>query len=513
MRALDDNALICGVSAAYDSGRVDEAIRITAAVVRVSPDRAGAHFAAGLALQYADRQAEALKAYRSAYVIEPDHPHLRNNLAASLMQVDPGNPEIIGLLEQAVVDDPGYKPAWINLSRLRPGETTLERAEVATQRAVSLAPSDSLALNNYAMLKKEAQQWDEAEEAAHAACECAPNDPTMHFNLAAIQLVRGNFNTGWEGHELRWQGARELKSGRPVFTKPQWRGESIKGRTLLVWGEQGMGDQLQFCRYVPMLAERVHREGGQLVWNSFPQMGALLKRSLGEHCDLCTIGGGIEALPYYDCEVSLLSLPLLFGTNEDTIPNPGRYLSPDPAAAMRWRERFAAERRLRVGLVWTGSHTHQRNPYRRIRLERYVAHFSSLIRDVAFYALQPGAHEDIAAARAAGFKIDDFSEEWRTFDDTAAFIDSLDLVISVCTSVAHLAGALGRRTWVLLDVNPHWVWQLERPDSPWYPNTRLYRQKQFREWEPVLVDVAADLEALAATHRTSANGIFPSSAT
>ncbi|WP_415914133.1 hypothetical protein [Paraburkholderia sp. J12] len=513
LRALDDDTLVAGVNAAHHAGRVDEAIRITAAVARLSPDRAGAHFAAGLALQYADRHAEALKAYRFAYAIKPDFHHLRNNLAVSLMQTDPANPEIIGLLEQAVIDDPGYAGAWINLSRLRPDETTLARAEAAAQRAVTLAPDDQLALNNYAMLKKEAQQWDEAEQAARAGCKVAPNDPTMQFNLAAIQLVRGNFSAGWVGHEFRWQGARELKSGRPVFPRPQWRGEPLLGRTLLVWGEQGMGDLLQFCRYVPMLAEHVHREGGKLVWNSFPQMGALLKRSLGEHCDLCTIGGGIADLPHYDCEVSLLSLPMLFGTREDAIPGPVRYLSSDPEAAAQWRRRLAGERRLKVGLVWTGSHVHQRNLYRRVGLECYAAHFGALTGDVAFYSLQPGAAEDVANARAAGFEIADFSGEWRTFDDTAAFVDSLDLVISVCTSTAHLAGALGQPTWVLLDVNPHWVWQLERRDNPWYPNTTLYRQKQFRQWEPVLAEVAVDLAARAAAHRASAGEFFPSGTT
>jgi len=310
------------------------------------------------------------------------------------------------------------------------------------------------------------------------------------------QLLRGNFAQGWADHELRWQGASELATGRPVFARPEWRGEPLAGRTLLVWGEQGMGDLLQFCRYVPMLAERVHRDGGRLVWNSFPHMGALLSRSVGTQCDLYCTGGQVENLPPYDYEVSLLSLPLIFGTEEATIPGPVGYLKPDPAAAARWRERLAHETRLKVGLAWTGSLTHKRNPFRRVELERFARHFGG-IEGVAFYSLQPGAQADVAAAREAGFEVTDFSAQWQTFDDTAAFVDSLDLVISVCTSSAHLAGALGKRAWVLLDVNPHWVWQLERRDSPWYPNTRLYRQKTFRQWEPVLGEMRADLAALA----------------
>jgi ADP-heptose:LPS heptosyltransferase len=177
------------------------------------------------------------------------------------------------------------------------------------------------------------------------------------------------------------------------------------------------------------------------------------------------------------------------------------YLTPERDAAARWRERLAGEHRLKVGLAWTGSATHKRNPFRRVDLDALAAHLRGPADDVAFYSLQPGAQDDVAAARAAGFELADFSSEWRTFDDTAAFVDSLDLVISVCTSMAHLAGALGQRTWVLLDVNPHWVWQLERRDSPWYPNTTLYRQKTFRQWGPVLEEVAADLRALAQAPR------------
>ncbi|MFC5429330.1 hypothetical protein ACFPTO_11035 [Paraburkholderia denitrificans] len=497
LRALDDESLLQAVNMAREAGRLDEVIRIATAAARLAPGRAGPSFAAGLALQFADRHAEAAEIYRRALAVAPAFPNLRNNLAAALIHVNGKSEEIARLLEDCVADNPGDRLAWINLGRLRPDDTGVARAIDANRRALAIAPHDPLALNNYALAQKEAQNWDEAERAARAACHYAPDDPVSRFNLSLIDLARGRYVEGWPGHERRWQGAAELKRGRPVFTKPQWQGEPIAGRTLLLWGEQGMGDLLQFCRYVPLLAERVHREGGRLLWNSFPQMGALLERSLGGHCDGYSAGGGIESLPPHDCEVSLMSLPFHFGTCEDTIPAPLRYLASDPAAAARWRKWLAGERRLKVGLVWTGSAGHQRNPYRHIGLARLAAHFAGLTHDVAFYSLQPGAADDVAAARATGFDIADFSAQWQTFDDTAAFVDALDLVISVCTSSAHLAGALGQRTWVLLDVNPHWVWQLERRDSPWYAHTTLYRQKAFRQWEPVLDEVAADLWALA----------------
>ncbi|WP_321900010.1 hypothetical protein [Paraburkholderia heleia] len=500
LRALDDAALanIAGAAQATRQARV--AVRVTTVVAMLSPERAGTHFALGLALQLAGRHADAIEPYRRALRIAPDFPHLRNNLAAALIQVNRESPEITLLLEEAVSRNPSDLNALTNLATIRADETDPGRPTEAARRALALAPHDPLALNNYSMALKEMQHWDEAQRAQEAACRFAPDDASMRFNLSILQLVRGDFPNGWIGHELRWRGSSELRSGRPVFSRPQWQGEPLDGRTLLLWGEQGMGDVLQFCRYVPLLAKRVHREGGRLVWNSFPQMGALLERSLAAHCDGYNAGGGVETLPAHDCEVSLLSLPLIFGTREDSIPGPTRYLTPAPDAAARWRQRLGGERRLKVGLAWTGSLTHKRNPYRRVGLELLAAHLGRLGGDVAFYSLQPGAQDELAQARAAGFGIADFSAQWRNFDDTAAFVDSLDLVISVCTSAAHLAGAIGKPTWVLLDVNPHWIWQLERRDSPWYPNTTLYRQQQFRQWGPVLAEVAADLNALTRSH-------------
>ncbi|WP_321844261.1 hypothetical protein [Paraburkholderia bannensis] len=497
---LDDDALMITAARAGQPEYAQEAVRLCAAVARLSPQRVAAWFAAGLALQLANRHADAVAPYRHALAIDRTFPNLRNNLATALIQVNSNADEVAALLAECVEANPDDANAWINLSRLRATETDITRPVEASRRAVALAPHSSHALNNYAMACKEAQQWDEAERAASAACQYAPNDASVRVNLSMTRLVRGKFAQGWADHELRWQGSSELATGRPVFPRPEWRGEPLAGRTLLVWGEQGMGDLLQFSRYIPMLAERVHREGGKLVWNSFPQMGALLARSMHGHYDLYTAGGPVEALPPFDCEISLVSLPCLFGTAEETIPGPLRYLSADAAAAAHWRERLSGETRLKVGLTWTGSLTHKRNPFRRVGLERLAQHFGG-IDNVAFYSLQPGAQADIDAARNAGFEVIDYTGEWKDFDDTAAFIDALDLVISVCTSAAHLAGALGQRAWVLLDVNPHWVWLLDRRDSPWYPNTTLYRQKHFRQWDPVLEEMGADLARLAAAHR------------
>jgi len=502
LRALDDNALMQFVNSSKVDNRMHAAVCVTAAMTQLLPDRPGVYFAAGLACQLAGNHEAAIPFYRQAGRLNARYPNLRNNLAVALAFDDPMNAESAALLNAEVAENPQSRQAWTNLARLRPTDLDLKRLIHANERALELGPHDPPTLNNYSMMLKERQHWEEATHMAQEACKYSdPSDAVSRFNLSLLQLVQGDFANGWVGHELRWLGARELKSGRPKFQKPEWRNEPIAGRTLLVWGEQGMGDLMQFSRYIPLLAERVHREGGQLVWNSFPQMGNLLVRSFHGHYDLFSVGGPVDRLPPYDIEISLLSLPLLFNTRVETIPGPTGYLSPDPVMAASWRQRLSGERRLKVGLTWTGNLSHQRNPFRRVGLDAFARHFAGLGKDVAFYSLQPGMNADVEAVRKTGFEMADFSAEWKTFDDTAAFVSELDLVISVCTSAAHLVGALGKRAWVLLDVNPHWVWMLNRRDSPWYPNTTLYRQKEFRQWEPVLEEVAADLTALAKEHK------------
>jgi tetratricopeptide (TPR) repeat protein len=490
------DALIAGLLAQQ---RHAEAIELAAIIAQLDPGSAIAHFRAGYTLQMANRHADAIGPYRRALALDPALPQLRNNLASALSLTDGDLREQLALLQGAVRDTPEDGNAWINLANAHRQNLDLPHALEAGAQAVQRAPDSPLAHNNYALTLREAQRWDDAEQAATLACELAPQDPSMRSNLGMLQLVRGQYAEGWPSHEARWEGSKELGGRRPAMPAPTWRGEPLAGKTLLVWGEQGMGDVLQFSRYIPMLAERVHREGGRVVWNSFPQMGALLARSLGAHVDGFSSGGGVEALPPMDYEISLLSLPLIFDTREETIPATP-YLFADVAACDAWRKRLAGGRRLKVGLVWTGSRGHQRNPFRSVGWQRYATHFAG-ISNVTFYSLQPGAAAEVAAARAAGLRMIDHTASLATFDDTAAFVSALDLVITVCTSVSHLSGALGQRTWVLLDVNPHWVWLLARSDSPWYPSATLYRQPRFGEWEPALEAVARDLRTLAAQHR------------
>ena len=500
LQALDDFALQHITHALLEQRRHDDAIELAAIIAQLRTDDAVASFRLGYTLQMAARHRDAVAPYRRALTLNPELPQLRNNLTAALAIIRENVSEQVSLLESALLTNPLDSDAWINLTQASRLAMNLPRALQAGERAIQLAPDSPLALNNYALALKEAQRWEEAERLTQRACEHAPGDPAMRSNLAMLQLVRGNYQQGWQAHEARWQGSGELGGARPAFPAPPWQGEPLAGKTLLVWGEQGMGDLLQCCRFIPLLAHRVHAERGRLIWNSFPQMGALLERNLARHVDTYSAGGGVESLPPFDYEIPLLSVPLMLGTLGDTLAETVPYLHPDRVASGAWRVRLAAERRLKVGLVWTGSPGHQRNPFRRVGWERYAAAFAG-IEDVAFYSLQAGAAVDVAAARNAGLAMVDHTAELQTFDDTAAFVSALDLVITVCTSVAHLGGAIGHRTWVLLDTNPHWTWLLERRDSPWYPSATLYRQPEFGAWSPVMEEVARDLKTLTSQHK------------
>ncbi|WP_321956173.1 hypothetical protein [Burkholderia cenocepacia] len=494
---VDDDAVSTATQTLIERGEVESAAQLAAAHWKLRPASPAAAFNCGYAMQMAGRHADAIAPYRRTLELAPAWPSLKNNLALAIRLTE-GDPDLeFALIEGALDDDPDDARAWTNAVVTRIDRFDLDGALRAATRAVALAPDSALAVNNASTAMKEAQWWGQAETHAQRAVELAPHNPTYRHNLSLLQLARGDFTSGWPHYEARWEGSAELRGNLPVFPAPRWRGESLKGKTLLVWGEQGLGDALQFCRYVPLLAERVHREGGRIVWNAFPVLGGLFGRSLATHVDVFDTSTRIEDLPAFDVELPLMSIPGMLGLDGDALAATAPYLHADAAAVDAWRAALAGEKRLKVGLAWTGSLSHQRNRFRRVGLERYADAFGPLQQDVAFYSLQPGAQHDIEAARAAGFVVKDCTREWRTVDDTAAFVGALDLVITVCTSAAHLSGALGRRTWVLLDANPHWVWQHDRRDSPCYPSASLYRQTTFADWQPVMDAVAADLRRLA----------------
>lgn len=475
---------------AQQSQRADIGLEVAKLWCEAQPLAANAWFLLGLVHQHAGAHDAALAAYRRAMELDADAPMLRNNLAA--LHASRGElADALRLSMDAIRSEPGNYLAWTNLANTWLQLREPANALLAARRAATLAPAYGLAQLALSNTARESQLWDEAFEAIVRAAQVSGADPQIQFSTAMLQLMRGDFHNGWINFEARWQGSPELRRS-PVFCpERRWRGEPLAGKTLLIWGEQGHGDALQFIRFVPMVAKWAREAGGAVVCCTFPPLVELFKRSLAGH-GVNVVPSDIPELPGFDYQIPLASLPLALGVTLQTLPAPSAYLLPAEEKVDHWQRRIHAHGARKIGLAWTGSRTHQRNPLRAVPPE-LLAHALVGHTGAAFYCLQKDAPEDVARLEAAGLQVADHTAELRSFDDTAALISNLDLVVTGCTSVAHLAAALGKPTWLLLDVNPHWVWMTERQDSPWYPTVRLYRQCAYQDWSAPLAALRGDM--------------------
>lgn len=478
---------------AHSMHRPDIGVAVCKHWCEQEPHLADAWFSLGLLEQQAEALDAALHAYERAMSLDPDLPMLRNNLAA--LHYTRGECETaLKLAKDTLRTEPNHALAWTNMANVWLKLREPGKALIAGRRARTLAPDFNLALLALSNAARESQQWDEAFDAIVHAAKVSGADPKIQFSVAMLQLMQGDFHNGWINFEARWSGSPELESVGGFCPERRWHGETLEGKTLLVWGEQGHGDAIQFIRFLPAIVEHAREAGGKVVCCCFPSLYALFKRSLAAY-DVDVLRSDVATLPPFDYQLPLASLPLALGVTLESLPAPTSYLLADPAGTQRWRDemRHRNGARLKAGLVWTGSRDHQRNPLRAVAPERYAEALSG-IAGIEWYSLQVGAEEDVARMTSAGLPIIDRTRELASFDDTAALIGSLDVVVTVCTSVAHLSAALGRATYLLLDVNPHWVWMTERRDSPWYPTIKLYRQRTYRDWAAPLAQLRADLE-------------------
>jgi hypothetical protein len=305
--------------------------------------------------------------------------------------------------------------------------------------------------------------------------------------VALLQLLAGDFAAGWAGREAaRWR-IPTLAAGYPKLSKPLWRGqEAIEGKTILLCPDEGLGDTIQFARYVPMLAER----GARVILGVQDELFPLLSNLVGATQCIPRSGGTV---PAYDLHCPITSLPWIFETRLDSIPPETSYLPP-PAAdrVVAWEQRLGARPRLRVGLVWSGNPRHNNDRNRSIPF-RALARI--LDADASFVSLQKNVRADDLPALRERSDIVDLTTELSDFAETAALVSCLDLVITVDTSVAHLSGALGRPTWILLPFAPDYRWLLHREDSPWYPTVRLFRQDASRDYGVVVDRLRHELQS------------------
>jgi len=472
-------------------GRLAEAEACYREVLRLKPDYAEVHYNLANLLKDAQRREEAVIAYREAIRCRPDYAEAYNNLGLVTKDLY-GPEEAASCWRDALRIKPDYVEAHNNLGIALKDQARFAEAEQCWREALRHRPGYAEAYNNLGIVLKDMRRLDEAEQCCREAIRLRPDFPDAHFNLSLALLTKGDYAQGWDEFEWRWQvKAQMVPRG---FSQPWWKGEPLEGRVLMLYAEQGLGDTLQFCRYVPLAAARAKMLGGR-VFLEVPKPLARLVSGF-EGVEIVVKG---EPLPAFDLQCPLMSLPHIFGTSLETIPSKPPYLTADPEAVAGWRERLSELPGRRVGLVWAGGTIYLGNSRRSMTLAALQK--LGAVGGVSFVSLQKGEGAKEAATPPPGFPFTDWTDELEDFADTAALVEALDLVISVDTSVAHLAGALGKKVWLLNRYDTCWRWLHDREDSPWYPSLRIFRQPEPGDWDSVVARVALELGALPAEKR------------
>ena len=387
--------------------------------------------------------------------------------------------------DQSIERKPDYAFAYCNRGVVLHSLGSLDAALSSLDAAIRLEANDAFAHYNRALVLQDGHRWEEAVASYDRAIAINPGFSDAQYNRSLTLLFQGDFERGWAGFEWRWQNAQRLAIGAPRnFQQPLWLGEeSIAGKRLLLYPEGGFGDTLQFCRYAASAAAR----GATVILEVQPPLVSLLT-SLEGVSELVAKG---SPLPSFDYQCPLMSLPLAFGTTSDTIPGTAKYLHSDKTLVTKWRARLGERTCPRVGLVWSGNPNNPIDTRRSSRLADWVPHLPP---GFHYFCLQKDIRPVDRVVLDSSESIFSYDEELRDFADTAALCECMDIVISTDTAPAHLSGALGQRTWVLLSFIPDWRWLLDRDDCPWYPSMKLYRQKAGGEWHELFTRVFAHLQ-------------------
>jgi tetratricopeptide (TPR) repeat protein len=460
----------------HTAGEVTEAGACFRRVAALRPGDAAARGLWALVLREQGRAVEAESVLREAVRLDPDNPEYRNMLGATLIDLG-RQAEAEVELRRALGAAPEHVQARNNLGLALQGLGRLEEAFTELQTAVQRQPDSPDILSNLGGVLRDLGRAEEAEVTWRKVLARDPSHASAHFNLGAVLLARGDFAAGWAKFEWR----DRVPGRRPrEFTQPRWRGEELGGGVLLIHAEQGFGDAIQFCRYVPMAARR-----GRIVLEMPGPLVRLMQGLSG--VDRVIAQGG--ALPRIDVHCPMLSLPHVFGTTVETIPADVPYVQA-PESAL-WKSRVGGLAGLRVGLCWAGSAGYRYDRWRSLTSGELVA--LAGVPEVSLVSLQ----KDPGHSVPPELKLHDWSAELRDFADTAALIAELDLVISVDTAVAHLAGALGKPVWLLNRFDPDWRWMQGGERSLWYPSLRQFRQPARDDWGSVMTAAARALAAEA----------------
>ena len=450
----------------------------------VQPDAAESHFGLGIVLKAQRRIAEAVVSYERALKLQPDFVDCLIHLSACrVAENDLHGAET--LLRHAVATDSDRPDAWNDLGMVMGRQDRYPDALKAFQRAARLEVlrgEDVSSFINLAINARDAGQTREALEVYETSLAQRPS-ADGHFSYAVALLTTGRLPEGWRHFGFRWLREPSL-SFRPRFGRPVWAGQVLRGRTILLRAEQGVGDTIQFVRYARMLKAL----GATVQVGVFAGLEDLLRGAEG----VDQVLGPNDVVPEFDFYAHMMSLPLIFETNLESIPDEVPYLHAEPARRERWARQLRGDPGLTVGIVWAGNPTHVRDRYRSLSL-RQLAPLAD-VKGVRWVSLQKGEAAGEAEAAPPGLPLVNLGPALEDFRDTAAVIDQLDLVLCVDTAVAHLAGALGKPVWVMLPKPADWRWLEGREDSPWYPTMRLFRQSRRGEWDDVVERVRVALQ-------------------
>jgi tetratricopeptide (TPR) repeat protein len=467
--------------------RYEEALRDCEMSITLSPDFQEAHIGAGNVLRDLKRHEDALTCYdealrhgeRDAGLVD-----LRGLTLRDLRRYD----EALEAHDEALKSDPNLANALQNRGNVLRDLHRYDEALVCFDQALQMEPASAQAWVNQGAILAAMGNYEEALARYDRAIALDPELAVAYWNRSLLHLEHGNFKAGWRDHEWRWKTPHFLNSPdiRP-FEAPLWLGqEDIAGKSILLYSEQGFGDVLQCARYVALLAAR----GATVILETHPPLAGLLARLDG----VAQVVPRGQPVPETDWRCPMMSLPLAFGTELSTIPAPVAYLSADPDKVAAWSAVLGPAAKPRVGLVWSGNPTHGNDTNRSLDFAQMTALLSDRFE---FFTLQRDVRPADQAALELDGRVRGFGHQLKDFGDTAALCTLMDVVVSVDTSVAHLAGALGRPTWILLPAVADWRWLRERQDSPWYPSARLYRQPSAGAWGAVLDEVQADLARFA----------------
>ena len=467
-------------------GRGDEALDACRRALQSKPDFVQAWFNLGNLLREAGRHGEAVDAYRQAIRIWPDYAEAHNNLGSLLQRLGQLD-EAAAALREALRCQPNYARALSNLGVVLTEEQRLDQAVELIGRAIAIEPDFVEAHNNLAVALMHQGRLDEALASVERAIALQPDAAEARKNRAVIWLFQGDFARGWGEFEWRWKSHDYPRS---PYREPYWNGEPLGAGTLLLHAEQGLGDTIQFVRFTALASRRA----GRTILACQPPLVPLLAGCV-PGVEVLPLGG---ALPPFDVQASLVSLPGLLGLAPDDPQIRPPYLHPAAELAAQWRRELAGYPGLKIGIAWQGNPQFRGDRFRSVRLAEFLP--LGRVAGVTLLSLQKGHGSEQVAELAGQLPVVDITpqldNERGAFVDTAAVMAGLDLVITTDTATAHLAGALGVPVWVALAHVPEWRWLLGRADSPWYPAMRLFRQSAQGDWPGVFARLAEELERL-----------------